>query len=435
MLARAINRLGVVLGHFPQAPAAPLGKSPTLTSAPSLDGHRICHHPFPVKKILSRAALSVTFIAACMAAPGASAQMYPQRVNATDLESAPYNSTGLLFTEVSGYDYRGSAAVVRDSRLLYSCAHVLYDAGIWATGGEFARAWNSSTSPSSSQTVGIRGFRYYAPYSGGNRAADFALDFAICYRSANTSFGPALPWLTNGSNALADSSIPKLILGYPARRDYDRARGYYYQHRTGDFTRAMRQSKNSYYTLSGISTGPGNSGGPVLASIDGAYTFAGVLVSGSSNSIGVHGLNKAANAMAASTLADFSAGSNNDAISKTVKNTQELQLPDASTLYSYRDLIVSGLGTTSQTTKFSLLIETPFRGDLDVYLRSPNGRVRWVHKHTVSAAGRDLVVSKANYNSTFAGSDPNGAWRVFMRDYYRGDRATFKKAVLIASGA
>lgn len=388
----------------------------------------------PVKLTFNRVALSVTVLSVLSTAPAAFAQVIPQRVNASYLESAPYNSAGLLFTTVNGYEYRGSAVVARDSRLLYSCAHVLYDAGIWATGGEFARAWSSSSSPASSQTVGIRGFRYYATYSGGNRASDFALDFAICYRSANTSFGPALPWLKNGPNALADSAVPKLILGYPARRDYDRARGYFYQHQTGTFTRAMRQAKNSYYTLSGVSTGPGNSGGPVLAYTNGAYALAGMLVSGSSNSIGVHGLNKAANSMAANILAGFSTPTDTDAVSKTVKNTREFLLPDASNAYSYRDLTVSGLGTTSQTSKFSLLIETSFRGDLDTYLRSPNGRIRWVHKHSVAGAGRDLVLTKADYSTTFAGSDPNGVWRLYMRDYYRGDRATFKKAVLVASG-
>src|SRR5688572_7245907 len=93
------------------------------------------------------------FFAALLTIPAASAQTYPHRVQQADLSSAPHNSTGLLFAEVGNYTYRGSAAVARDERLLYSCAHVLYDEGVWATTGRFARVWHDTDSPTNSQML------------------------------------------------------------------------------------------------------------------------------------------------------------------------------------------------------------------------------------------------------------------------------------------
>jgi putative transposase len=53
----------------------------------------------------------------------------------------PYNSVGLVETRVGRGFYRGSAAVARDSRLLYSCAHLVYDYRKgWASTFAFKRA-------------------------------------------------------------------------------------------------------------------------------------------------------------------------------------------------------------------------------------------------------------------------------------------------------
>lgn len=373
------------------------------------------------------------FMAGLLSAPFVQAQVYPLPVAAENLDTAPYNSTGLLFTQIGTSGYRGSAVVARDSRLLYTAAHVLYENGKWATDIEFARRWNSSISPTLSQMVPVRGYRSYATYSGGNTAEAFSLDFAIGYSTAATSFGPAVGWQEDGGPLLRNASIPKLILGYPARRDFDGASGYYYQHRTGPFTAAMRQSYDSYHTLSGVSTGGGNSGGPVLANVGGQYSLAGILVSGSTTSIGVHGLDATASTMAKNVLTSLSVPSApTPAPSKiqTVANTTELLLPDGSQIYSSRAFSVSGLPATTTATTFNLLIETTYRGDLDVYVRSPSGRVHWVKQHSPTESGRNLVVTNASYTSTFAGANPNGTWEVYMRDYYRADRATFKSSSL-----
>lgn len=383
-------------------------------------------------KRISLCAIGSALLLTCLPfAARVEAQIYPLRLSSGAVETAPYNSAGLVFADVGGSSYRGSAVVARDSRLLYTCAHVLYDEGSWATSFEFARRWHSSTAPSEAQTVAVRGYRYYSTYSGGSLPSDFAVDFAIGYGTASTNFGPAVGYYTDGGIPLRSSSTSKLILGYPARRDYDYVRGYYYQHRTGPFTLAMRQSSNSYHTLSGASTGGGNSGGPVLAYSSGQYYLAGILVSGSRTTLGVHALNASADTMAKNALASLTAKTSGT--TRTASNTTALTLTDGTITYSKRTLSLSKMPASMTAVKFNLRITTPFRGDLDVYLRSPAGRVRWVNKHSATQSGTNLSVSGANYSSSFSGTNPNGTWTIYMRDYYLRDRASFKSTSITAT--
>lgn len=358
----------------------------------------------------------------------AQAANYPLRVNPADLSSAPYSSTGLLFSEIGLSSFRGSAVIARDSRLLYTCAHVLYDNGRWSTDNTFARAWHDADAPAPHEMVSLRGYRYYASYSGSYSSASYDLDFAVGYRTLSTSFGPALGWYPDGGPVLRSTAATKLILGYPARRDYDRTPGYYYQHYTGTFTAGLRQSFGAYHTLNGLSTGGGNSGGPVLVNHGGTYFLAGILVSGSSSSVGVHALDSSANSMATGALAAM--GVSVPTVTKTASNRAGFTLPDATRTYSRRTLSLSGLPASTTAARLSLRIDTPRRGDLDVYLRSPSGRIRWVKAHQSGENNDHLILSNVSYTATFSGYNPNGTWSLYMRDYYARQRAVFRHASL-----
>lgn len=324
--------------------------------------------------------------------------------------------------------------IARDSRLLYTCAHILYDLGQWSTDVTFARRWNSSSSPSSSQMVVVRGYRFYSSYGGSASARDFSLDFAIGYRNGGASFGPAVDVFDDAGTALRSATTKKMVLGYPASIDYTFTSGGYYQHRTGPVARAMRQSEDSYHTVSGISTGGGNSGGPVLAERSGKYDLAAILVSGTRTTMGVHGLDSSAVTMAKNILAELDqpAPTTPTVPSKTQKrsNTSAANLTDGTTTYTTRTFAITGLPNSITSTKLSVRIDTTHRGDLDVYLRSPAGRIHWVKKHNLSETTDNLKLTDANYTSTFSGSKPNGTWQLYMRDYYDGDRARFQNATL-----
>lgn len=236
--------------------------------------------------------------------------------------------------------------------------------------------------------------------------------------------------MEKGGGALRDPSREKLIIGYPAVLEYFNLPGYYHMYRTGPYTASMQRVRDSYHIINGVSTGGGNSGGPVVTTTDNGYALAGILISGRYNGAGVYALNTQANSMADSLLLALDGTTNGNVKIKTTKNKKAKSLPDASKIYTERALKVSGLGPTAVSIVLDLRIATPFRGDLDVYVRSPSGRVHWVHQHALNRPGRDLVVKGADYRYTFYGMNPNGQWKLFMRDFYRGDKATFKKASL-----
>ncbi len=88
---------------------------------------------------------------------------YSRRLRASEQSWVTSNATGLVRWLDDGWVYRGSGAVVRDSRLVYTCAHVIEDDGTMAVPGEirFLRAWNSSYTPDSSEGVAPRSYRYF----------------------------------------------------------------------------------------------------------------------------------------------------------------------------------------------------------------------------------------------------------------------------------
>ncbi len=410
---------------------------PHLSSNGSLDVARDGTHAVPVKYPLSCTVKITTLLAALLAAPNLFAQLLPQRVAGSSLGLAPYNSTGLLRAEINGRGFRGSAAVARDERLLYTCAHVFFNEGVWADDIRFDLAWHGAEGPGATEpgTAPVRGFRYHSGYAGGNSPEAFGKDFAIGYRNAQTSFGPVLPVARQGSSFLTDFSVGKLIVGYPAYFFNNGASGFYYQHRLGVTYYRMNQVRNTYHFVEGLTTGPGNSGGPVLAVTDTTYTLVGILVSGSRTGLGIYGLSKTAANIASITLLDLESVAAGGSTTKRGGNDNSVRLPDATKLYTARTVKVSGAGDIATAVKLNLRINTSFRGDLDVYVRSPSGRTHWMQRHSRAASGVNLDIKNTDVSSTFFGANPNGQWTFFMRDFYADDRATFKNASITVKSA
>lgn len=360
-------------------------------------------------------------------------------------------ATGFLWARADGSWFRGSGVVARDSRLVYTAAHVLFERGQWATGYRFIRAYNSYSSPSVTGGVAPRGFRYFSNYSseasryGGSSSRAFHLDFAIMYSSS--SFGTAVGWWDDGAAALR-SSRWKRIAGYPAEVDYTGASGRAYQHTTPYFQTTGSQTFGSYYGLRNVSTGSGNSGGPVFVSDGDADYLAGILVSGTSTSAGVRVIDSSANTMAENALGSAGGGGGSTpppsgggsggssggsdggsggsgGSGRSFSNRSPVALPDASANFTTRSVRVSGMSGRVRSLFFTTSINTTYRGDLEVYLRSPNGRIRWVTRRSGGSADH-LRVTNAKYNGTFRGVIANGAWSLRMRDAAAGDRARFQ---------
>ena len=113
-------------------------------------------------------------------------------------------------------------------------------------------------------------------------------------------------------------------------------------------------------------------------------------------------------------------------VSATFSNSKSLLLPDAGGSYSNRTVSASGFSENITGLKFSVSISTPRRGDLNVYLKSPSGRVRWIQKAS-SSISRNLAINQADYTTTFRGYAANGLWQLKMRDTVANNRATFNQ--------
>ena len=333
-------------------------------------------------------------------------------------------STGYLESYVGRDWYRGTGVIARDPRLIYSCGHLFYENGMWATDYEFYQAYHSFRSPDPANGASPRGFRYFSNYSdnvdlyGGNSSRSFAYDFTVFYGS--DSFGPAIGTWTDGS-AVLRSNRKKRIVGYPATVEYTGASGYSYQYATDAFARASYQIREAYHGFDDVSTGEGNSGGPIFVydESDTDYYLAGVLVSGSARTAGVYALNDSSNSMASAALGLRS-------VSRTFRNDQALLLPDAGTSYSTRATTASGFSNTLSGLRFSMSLTTPRRGDLNIYLKSPGGRIRWINKAS-SSTSDNVVIKQADYSTTFRGYAANGEWQLRMRDTVARNRATFNQ--------
>jgi len=319
----------------------------------------------------------------------------------------------------------------RDPRLIYSCGHLFFDNGVWATDYEFYRAYNDYTSPDPAYGASPRGFRYFTSYAdnanayGGDSSRAFAYDFTVFY--GPDSFGPAVGYWADGGAALR-SSRPKRIVGYPASVEYTGASGRSYQYATDWFPNRGYSIRGDYHGFDNASTGEGNSGGPVFVmnAAGDAYFLGGILVSGSYDTAGVYALNDSSNNMASAALGLKS-------VTGTFSNTESLRLPDAGTSYSTRATTASGFADTVTGLQFSMSLTTRRRGDMNVYLKSPSGRIRWVHKAS-SSTGDNLVVNQADYISTFRGYVANGVWQLKMRDTLASNRATFNQFSVTVTG-
>lgn len=229
-----------------------------------------------------RAVLAVLLAASAALAQTYTASQIPAGNSAYD--SAPYTFTGLIV--VPGFG-TGSGAVVRHPRVVFSCAHVVFNKSAvdpWLSNVNWYRAWESGNLPSGGGQV-LRGYYRYTGYAAAaqrqqNSSESFSMDFVVHYAFESTGGGGYAGWWNDGVSQLKSSSRTKMITGYPAGLYPGGNSGKYLMHRTGPFTRAFSTVYNDYLMVDEVSAGPGNSGGPTWVSDGSDYYYAGVLISG-----------------------------------------------------------------------------------------------------------------------------------------------------------
>jgi hypothetical protein len=299
-----------------------------------------------------------------------------------------------------------------------------YEGGKWATNYRFFRAYHGRSFPNAVDGAVPRGLHYFTSYSAGVRSngpnADrtFASDFTVLY--GNSGFGPAVGWWSSGGPALR-SNQPKRVVGYPADIDYTGELGRVFQHATSWFDYPAYRVVGGFHEFEDVSTGPGNSGGPVFVRDNlGNEDLAGILVAGSRRTAGVVALD-----LSTDTLAGYALGLQE--ITRSFSNTTPLRLPDGGKAYTAIPIQISGFSGSIVKFHVSLSVSTLRRGDLDVFLRSPAGRIRWISRRDGGTAD-NLQVNQLNLSNTFRGTAANGTWQLWIRDAVKGSASTFQKA-------
>ena len=239
-----------------------------------------------------------------------SARLLRADYTSTPLDAAvpqqlPYEYAGIIVSywdSVAGTGARGSGAVVGNPKIVISCAHLPFNNDIpnsivWVTDNLWFRAYHSSTPLTRAAGQPLRGYWKFASYAdmvaahGQDTAEAFAVDFTAHY--AYEDLGPGNAGLWYDGQAALVSPTGKIIVGYPSGLYTSGDSRRNLMHQAGPFNLAFAQSRNSYNRLEGVSTGPGNSGGPVFVTDENSLTdadqglrFAAVLVSGLETSEG-----------------------------------------------------------------------------------------------------------------------------------------------------
>ena len=170
------------------------------------------------------------FISVLMASMPLVAQTYTASpISAGSYGSLPYYLTGFLTVPQKSnvfFQQFGSGAVVKNPRVVFSCAHVIFDTGLvagavdpWLNGVRWYRAWSSGSQPSSSGGQLLRSFYAYVGYAAAalsNRSSpqSFSLDFVVHYAYEDTANGGYGGYWDDGVSQLKSNNT-KLITGYP----------------------------------------------------------------------------------------------------------------------------------------------------------------------------------------------------------------------------
>ena len=360
--------------------------------------------------------------------PALAGSTTPSRVSSASLSSFPYRTSGVIWNGT----WRGSGTVAVAPKIAVSCAHVTYNNGAWLTGNNWAAAHHSSSHPANSANAqSLRGYWHWTGYSGGTSGSAFSNDFVVHYAYANLAGGASSGSIRNNSassHPLASTSISKLIVGYPG------SDGQYYMNSTGSFTSRYTSSSGHYLWNSSVKGGSGMSGGGVFAYTDGQWRLGGVHVSGNTNGslgAGVRALNDDAYSLI--TSATTSSGNAPPVTTtRTFSSSTALNIPDNNSAWTVRSLSVASMPSTLTAATISLNISHTWIGDLEVMLTSPTGRSLTLHGQTGGSAD-NVVISSRDISSSFSGANPNGTWRLSMRDLAGADTGRLNSVSLTLS--
>lgn len=219
---------------------------------------------------------------------GAWGQYTSRPIDAALLNTEPYRFTGISMSE----GIPCSGAVVVDTRLLLSASHCIFNTDApttenpWGSNPEWFLRYHASTPPNTGSGLQTRGYWVFSSYADTVRSTainspqSFDLDFYTAFAFQPLSEAYSGYWI-DGYEAFM-SHPWKQTVGYPSSLYPQQHPDKFLMHHNGPWTASCQTEHNSYVSCTEVSTGRGNSGGPVfvLNSADSKYYYAGTLVSG-----------------------------------------------------------------------------------------------------------------------------------------------------------
>jgi hypothetical protein len=354
------------------------------------------------------------------------------RVNSAAL---PYLTVGF----VDNGNGRGTGVVCKHPKVFLSAAHVFSDRGSfshdWLPSGSisFHPGHDASSWPSGSGQ-GIQSYWFFTNYAtearkerspGSASARTYNYDFVAAYSYSNFANGAYAGYWGNGIPVMKSKTLNKMIVGYPAG-----TAGHYLE-KTGPFRAPYQASYGRYHSVYGhspVDTG-GNSGGPVFVYNKGfqEYIVAGIHVSGGSNPKGAVGLESSTHSLIDDAI--DSANSGSPFAPARFSRSDPVKIPDNDDSWTTAPLEVAGLDNQIASLLVNLEVEHSSPEDLEAWLRSPQGR--WVSLSEFSSGSAKRVsLSGLDVSESLLDLDPNGIWKIYLRDLVAGNAGVLEEVGL-----
>lgn len=368
----------------------------------------------------------------------------PEKINPDLIGDEPYRFNGAVLTE----NARGSGFCAWNRHTFFTAAHVVFDdsAGKWGQPPIWYSKANSEVLPEE-EGIQSRGYYRWTNYadlatSTNSQYSPFARDVALAFSFEKLIKGtPAKINLSGGTDLQKDK--PTLITGYPADKLYEKKEiEGYFLHKTGPSRTPYKPYSANALITTKVSTGHGNSGGPIWTkNTKGEWNAAGVLVGGLPSESVVYAFSPDITALLSVAKPTVRPEIGTTFLSEQVGSSsqfftcrREQKIPDGSHQWTAFEIGVDFPDIEAKLTsvRISLDIRTKHRGDLQVMLLAPGGYQTVIHNE--GGAGKDnLIIKDKDVSEAFTGISPRGPWYLMVQDRLKGDVATFKSCVLEVS--
>lgn len=388
-------------------------------------------HAFPI--------VGTLLLAGIMDATAGSKTTFPVKVDADELLEGPYRFNGA----VTLGDVRGSGFCAWNRRTFFSAAHVVFSENVWDEPPVWNWLANSATlnEKSAVQSRGYFRWTEYAELAADGLSGDaFSKDVILGFAFKDLMSGRPAKLNLKGSDDLRKPKM-SLITGYPAEIDYTgKPVNGFLLHETGPAVAPYKSYSGRALTTTLVSTGPGNSGGPVWMKNpkNNNWDAAGVLVGGLPSETVVYAFSDDVNSLLRAVTPVIQPVIEPQKYSGAVSASSRFfpyyrvqKIPDGVHKWTTFKIPVNGFEDDSTVEKVSISLEirTAHRGDLQVLLEGPDGLQTLIHNEQ-GGSKDNLIIKNRDVSEAFSGIDPSDTWYLRVQDRLKGDTATLKSIVL-----